>query len=143
MQPIGSSGWLLSALHFLCCAQAQPAQADDPTGGYMLQAGARICKSLGEEFLPYLGIVMPPLLASAQLKPDVRVSNAGSDEDDAGDDADDDVRAVHFCMCITLKTMSHLLFPKTTGFFLSCLRARPYPRLLCRTSRLRNPKCTA
>ena len=50
----------------------------------MLQAGARICKSLGEEFLPYLGIVMPPLLASAQLKPDVRVTDAGSD---AGDDA--------------------------------------------------------
>ena len=60
----------------------------------MLQAGARICKSLGEEFLPYLGIVMPPLLASAQLRPDVRVSDAGSDGDDADDDADDDVRAV-------------------------------------------------
>ena len=75
--------------------QAQPAEADDPTGGYALQAGARICKSLGEEFLPYLGIVMPPLLASAQLKPDVRVSDAGSDAGDDDADEDDDVRAAH------------------------------------------------
>lgn len=70
--------------------QAQPADSDDPTAGYMLQAGARICKSLGEEFLPYLGIVMPPLLHSAQLKPDVRVTEADSDDDD--DDNDEDVR---------------------------------------------------
>lgn len=69
--------------------QAQPADADDQTSGYMLQAGARICKSLGEEFLPYLGIVMPPLLHSAQLKPDVRVTDADSDDDD--DDNDEDV----------------------------------------------------
>ena len=79
--------------------QAQPAEADDPTGGYMLQAGARICKSLGEEFLPYLGIVMPPLLASAQLKPDVRITNAESDADD--DDADDDdVRGSPVIACL-------------------------------------------
>jgi hypothetical protein len=72
--------------------QAQPTDADDPTGGYMLQAGARICKSLGEEFLPYLGIVMPPLLYSAQLKPDVRVTEADSDDDE--DDNDEDVRSL-------------------------------------------------
>ena len=58
----------------------------------MLQAGARICKSLGEEFLPYLGIVMPPLLYSAQLKPDVRVTEADSDDDE--DDNDEDVRSL-------------------------------------------------
>ena len=63
-------------------------EADDPTGGYMLQAGARICKSLGEEFLPYLSIVMPPLLKSAQLKPDVKVTDVDDDEDD---DEDEDV----------------------------------------------------
>ena len=85
--------------------QAQPADADDPTGGYMLQAGARICKSLGEEFLPYLGIVMPPLLHSAQLKPDVRVTEADSDDDE--DDNDEDVRCLppakfmHVMHCVT------------------------------------------
>ena len=35
-------------------AQAQPLADDDPTSSYMLQAGARICKCLGEEFLPYM-----------------------------------------------------------------------------------------
>lgn len=57
----------------------------------MLQAGARICKSLGEEFLPYLSIVMPPLLKSAQLKPDVKVTDVDDDEDE---DEDEDVRSV-------------------------------------------------
>ena len=67
------------------CSQAQTLDADDPTAGYMLQAGARLCKTLGEEFLPYLGAVMPPLLHSAQLKPDVDIADEGS-----GDDADDE-----------------------------------------------------
>lgn len=48
-------------------------EPDDPTSSYMLQAGARLCKCLGPEFLPYLSIVMPPLLKSAQLEPDVKV----------------------------------------------------------------------
>jgi len=69
--------------------QAAPMEADDPTGGYMLQAGARICKSLREEFLPYLSIVMPPLLKSAQLKPDVKVTDV--DDDDEDDEEDEDV----------------------------------------------------
>lgn len=37
------------------------------------QAGARLCKALGPEFLPYLNIVMPPLLKTAALEPDVKV----------------------------------------------------------------------
>lgn len=49
------------------------------------QAGARICKTLGQDFLPYLQLVMPPLLAAAQLKPDVIVR----DEDDEDDEDDD------------------------------------------------------
>lgn len=53
----------------------------------MLQAGARLCKCLGEEFLPYLNVVMPPLLRSAQLSADVNVTeNDGTDEDDEDDE---------------------------------------------------------
>ena len=78
-------------------AQATPMEADDPTGGYMLQAGARICKSLGEEFLPYLSIVMPPLLKSAQLKPDVKVTDVDDDEDE---DEDEDVSSVPGPDCV-------------------------------------------
>ena len=64
----------------------QPVESDDPTITYMLQAGARLCKCLGEEFLPYLDVVMPPLLRSAQLKPDVNVADNDTDEDDEEDD---------------------------------------------------------
>lgn len=63
----------------------------------MLQAGARICKSLGEEFMPYLGIVMPPLLTSAQLKPDIKMTDAESTDDE---DNDEDVSHCSFpCIC--------------------------------------------
>lgn len=73
-------------------AQAQQLDPDDPTAGYMLQAGARLCKCLGEEFLPYLDTVMPALLHSAQLKPDVDIADAEGAEDDDDDDEDGEVR---------------------------------------------------
>ena len=65
--------------------------SDDPTTGYMLQAHARICKTLGEEFVPYLPYVMPGLLKSAGIKPDVTVRDS-NDEDD--DEEDDDVETI-------------------------------------------------
>jgi len=43
---------------------------------------------LGQEFLPYMSVVMPPLLRSAQLKPDVTIMDA--DSEDEGDESDDD-----------------------------------------------------
>jgi hypothetical protein len=54
--------------------QATQMEDDDPTISYMLQAWARLCKCLGQEFLPYLPTVMPPLLHSADLKADLKVS---------------------------------------------------------------------
>ncbi|CAL0323404.1 unnamed protein product [Lupinus luteus] len=62
-------------------------ESDDPTASYMLQAWARLCKCLGQDFLPYMGFVMPRLLQSAQLKPDVTITSADSD---AEFDEDDD-----------------------------------------------------
>lgn len=70
----------------MCGVQSQPLDADDPTSSYMLQAGARLCKCLGEEFLPYLGVVMPPLLHAAQLKPDVNVADNDSDDEEEDDE---------------------------------------------------------
>ena len=52
----------------------------------MLQAWARLCKCLGQDFLPYMSVVMPPLLQSAQLKPDVTITSADSDNDIDSDD---------------------------------------------------------
>ncbi|CAE5960316.1 unnamed protein product [Arabidopsis arenosa] len=56
------------------------------------QAWARLCKCLGKDFLPYMGVVMPPLLQSAQLKPDVIISSADSDADI--DDEDDSIETI-------------------------------------------------
>ncbi|KAK1314837.1 hypothetical protein QJS10_CPA06g01575 [Acorus calamus] len=67
--------------------QGSQMETDDPTTSYMLQAWARLCKCLGQDFLPYMSVVMPPLLQSAQLKPDVTITSADSDDDiDESDD---------------------------------------------------------
>lgn len=42
--------------------------------------------------MPYLGTVMPPLLASAQLKPDVNITDADSE---AEDEEDDEVETIY------------------------------------------------
>jgi importin-5 len=49
--------------------QAGITDTDDPQSSYLLSAWARVCKVLGADFAPYLEIVLPPLLASAQLHP--------------------------------------------------------------------------
>ena len=54
----------------------------------MLQAGARLCKTLGEEFLPYLGTVMPALLQSAQLKAEMEITDEGSGDEEEDDDGE-------------------------------------------------------
>ncbi|KAL5065352.1 hypothetical protein RYX36_027089, partial [Vicia faba] len=71
----------------LMSLQQSQLDADDPTASYMLQAWARLCKCLGQDFLPYMGFAMPPLLQSAQLKPDVTITSTDSDaEFDEEDD---------------------------------------------------------
>ncbi|KAG0331637.1 hypothetical protein BG000_010719 [Podila horticola] len=69
-------------IKLLVQTQTSVTESDDPQVYYLLTAWARICKVLGRDFVPYLDIVMPPLLASAQLKPDFAVV-----------DPDDDVEA--------------------------------------------------
>lgn len=65
-------------------------ESDDPTTGYMMQAGARLCKCLGPEFIPYLEVVMPSLLTSAKIEPEVKVRDA----EDADEDEDEDVEHI-------------------------------------------------
>jgi len=62
---------------------------DDPTASYLLQAWARVCKCLGHDFLPYLQVVMPPLLQAARLEPDVSVKYLDDDDDDDEDQNED------------------------------------------------------
>ncbi|KAL4591289.1 hypothetical protein LXL04_004247 [Taraxacum kok-saghyz] len=74
-------------MEVLMSLQGSQMEADDPTTSYMLQAWARLCKCLGQDFLPYMSVVMPPLLQSAQLKPDVIITSASSDNElDESDD---------------------------------------------------------
>ncbi|KAJ3674613.1 hypothetical protein LUZ60_005229 [Juncus effusus] len=75
-------------MEVLMSLQGSQLENDDPITSYMLQAWARLCKCLGQDFLPYMSVVMPPLLQSAQLKPDVTITSA--DSDDEIDDSDDD-----------------------------------------------------
>ena len=56
----------------------------------MLQAGARFCKCLGAEFLPYLPMVMPQLIQSASLAPDVTVREQDDDGEDIQEEDEDD-----------------------------------------------------
>ncbi|XP_010528743.1 PREDICTED: importin-5-like [Tarenaya hassleriana] len=79
-------------MEVLMSLQGSQLEADDPTTSYMLQAWARLCKCLGQDFLPYMSVVMPPLLQSAQLKPDVTITSADSDADI--DDEDDSIETI-------------------------------------------------
>ncbi|KAL3529778.1 hypothetical protein ACH5RR_009100 [Cinchona calisaya] len=74
-------------MEVLMSLQGSQMETDDPTTSYILQAWARLCKCLGQDFLPYMSVVMPPLLQSAQLKPDVTITSADSDNEiDESDD---------------------------------------------------------
>ncbi|KAA6426387.1 MAG: Embryo defective [Trebouxia sp. A1-2] len=75
---------------FMQQLQSTHLDPDDPTGSYMLQAGARFCKCLGSEFLPYLPMVMPQLIQSASLSPDVTVREQDDDGEDIQEEDEDD-----------------------------------------------------
>jgi hypothetical protein len=46
---------------------------DDPQSSYLLSSWARLGKVLGQDFVPYLPVVIPPLFHSASLKPDFAI----------------------------------------------------------------------
>ncbi|KAL2911866.1 importin subunit beta-3 [Polyrhizophydium stewartii] len=64
--------------------QGQVTDSDDPQSSYLLSAWARVCKILGQDFAPYMGIVLPPLFASAQLKPDIAIFEEEDPNDEEG-----------------------------------------------------------
>jgi hypothetical protein len=53
---------------------------DDPQSSYLLSAWARVCKVLGADFAPYLEIVLPPLLKTAQIQPEMVTYEDGADD---------------------------------------------------------------
>ncbi|KAM5584469.1 importin-5 [Rosa sericea] len=76
-------------MEVLISSQGFQMEADDPTTSCMLQTCVDLCKCLGQDFLPYVSIVMPPLLQFAQLKPDetITFTNDSSDIDESDDES--------------------------------------------------------
>jgi len=67
-------------INILSQTQASIKESDDPQIPYLMAAWARICKILGKDFIPYLNIVIPPLLESAKKSPEVALID--NDEED-------------------------------------------------------------
>ncbi|EFC44019.1 karyopherin beta [Naegleria gruberi] len=68
-------------MEVLINTQQQTLDSDDPIVQHLHQAYTRIAKCLGEDFVPYLGFTVPPLLKSAAIEPDVTISDVdGSNE---------------------------------------------------------------
>nr|CCA16520.1 importinlike protein putative [Albugo laibachii Nc14] len=61
---------------------------------YVTQSCVRIGSVLGNDFVPYLQHVIPPLIAQAQIEPDVQVYTPAIGEDDAESNVDDDVMII-------------------------------------------------
>mmetsp|Transcript_5977 Transcript_5977/g.11754 ORF Transcript_5977/g.11754 Transcript_5977/m.11754 type:complete len:1102 (-) Transcript_5977:756-4061(-) len=75
-----------SVMDVLVRTQGQRLDSDDPQSFYLMQAYARICRCLKEDFIRYLPFVMPGLLEAAAQKPDVEVQDALGDDEEDGDD---------------------------------------------------------
>jgi len=68
-------------MELLVRLQNSELEPDDPQISFLLQSCARLCTCLSEHFVPYLGAVMPPLLKSAQIQPDVKVTEDFGDQE--------------------------------------------------------------
>ncbi|CAO2829312.1 unnamed protein product [Amaranthus hypochondriacus] len=102
-------------IEVLISLQGSLMESDDLTS-YILQAWARLCSCLGaQDFLPYMSVVMPPLLRSAQLKPDMNLTSAESynsieqSENDI-DDSDDERIEIKNLLLEEKKSACNLLY---------------------------------
>jgi hypothetical protein len=70
--------------------------SDDPLVAYMLQTWTRICQCLGADFVPYLPLIMPPLLqmVAQDVEVNEQLVNLGSSNDDDDDDFDENDQVV-------------------------------------------------
>ncbi|KAL2864635.1 nuclear import receptor PSE1 [Aspergillus lucknowensis] len=63
----------LNLVQLLGNIQQNIVDADDPQSQYLLHCWGRMCRVLGQDFVPYLPGVMPPLLAVAAAKADIQL----------------------------------------------------------------------
>ena len=71
----------MNFINILQSTQQTVITSDDPQSSYLLTAWARVCKIMGAEFEPFLEYVIPPLVKSAQLKPDIVAFTEGQEPD--------------------------------------------------------------
>lgn len=76
----------LNLVQLLGTIQQNIVDADDPQSQYLLHCWGRMCRVLGQDFIPYLPGVMPPLLAVAAAKADIQLL----DDEDQADQVEQD-----------------------------------------------------
>ncbi|MCJ1372906.1 hypothetical protein MMC20_004132 [Loxospora ochrophaea] len=63
----------LNLVQLLGSIQQNIVDADDPQSQYLLHCWGRMCRVLGQDFIPYLPGVMPPLMELASAKADIQL----------------------------------------------------------------------
>ena len=63
----------LNLVQLLAGIQQGITDADDPQAQYLMHCWGRMCRVLGQEFMPFLSSVMPPLLELASAKADIQL----------------------------------------------------------------------
>jgi hypothetical protein len=76
----------MNLVHLLGNIQQSIVDADDPQSQYLLHCWGRMCRVLGQDFVPYLPGVMPPLLTVASAKADIQLL----EDEDQVDQVDQD-----------------------------------------------------
>ncbi|KAF4308679.1 importin subunit beta-3 [Botryosphaeria dothidea] len=63
----------IALVNLLGTIQQSITDVDDPQGSYLLHCWGRMCRVLGQDFLPYLPAVIPPLTELAGAKADIQL----------------------------------------------------------------------
>lgn len=63
----------MTLVQLLASIQTSITDADDPQSQYLMHCWGRMCRVLGQDFMPFLPSVMPPLLSLASAKADIQL----------------------------------------------------------------------
>ncbi|KAJ3107924.1 Importin-5 [Phlyctochytrium planicorne] len=70
-----------TVLNLMVHIQQTPREDDDPVTSYLMQGWNRISRVIGKEFVPYLPIVMAPIIAAAKSKTEMVILEEDDDQD--------------------------------------------------------------
>eukprot|EP00002_Diphylleia_rotans_P019939 TRINITY_DN385_c0_g1_i1.p1 TRINITY_DN385_c0_g1~~TRINITY_DN385_c0_g1_i1.p1 ORF type:complete len:1092 (-),score=290.69 TRINITY_DN385_c0_g1_i1:178-3453(-) len=75
----------IEIIQFLAAMQNTQMEADDPLLSYIFQAWGRVGGCLGQDFVQYLPVALPPIIAAANLKPEVKIFEDGQEAEQTND----------------------------------------------------------